>query len=183
VRLALVIAVGVALLGAASARADIGVLGSVPQSAAPGDRATVDIGCGGCPAQGLAMPVALVPAGHTGARPCRATSCARRSTAPPAGAPYVPIGVARPGHPRDVSTLAFTVPDAEPGRYAYVVWCAPCLPGRAGSLIGGPSALHPAANAPSPHDYRGYLRIEPGERDPFESLFGWLRALLAFSPS
>jgi hypothetical protein len=167
----------------APATADIGVVDSDPLSSPPGQRAALTIGCGGCPAEGLALPVALVPAGRTGAHPCRGTSCAHASAAPPADPPYLPIGVARPGRRPDLSRLRFTVPEAEPGLYAYVAWCGPCLPGQPGSLIGAPSSGHRAANAPSPHDYRGYLRIEPGEWDPFESLFGWLRAMLALSPS
>ncbi len=184
-RIVFSIALAAALVGAASARADIGVLRSDPAAAAPGERASVAIGCGGCPLEGLALPIALVPAGHTGEHPCRGTSCARASSEPPLGPPYIPVGVARPGHPPGVNRLEFDVPEAEPGRYAYVIWCGPCWPGRDGSLIGHPSARYPAANAPRPRDYRGYLTIERPARGSLESLIERLRdeILAGLSPS
>ena len=179
------IAVAAALVGAASARADIGVLRSDPATATPGERASVAIGCGGCPPRGLALPVALVPAGHTGDHPCRGTSCARASMGPPLGSPYIPLGVARPAHPPGVNRLEFNVPAAEPGRYTYVIWCGPCWPGRDGSLIGHPSARYPAANAPRPRDYRGFLRIEPPSPPGLETLIQRLRGeiLAGLNPS
>jgi len=160
-RIALAIVALLALAAPERAAADIGVLGSDGRRVQVGERVTVRIGCGGCPRSGLALPVALVPAGHTGRHPCRGTSCASASVGPPTGPPYVPVGVARPGRVSDVSRLQFDVPKARRGLYAYVVYCAPCLPGPRGSLIGHPSARYPSANAPRHGDYRGFIRIKP----------------------
>jgi hypothetical protein len=154
-----------ALSGPDGAAADIGILGDEDDHARAGEPVRVRIACGGCPMSGLALPVALIPAGHTGGHPCRGTSCAASSIGPPAEPPYISVGIARPGREPTVSNLRFATPDAQPGLYAYTVYCGACLPGRRGSLIGHPTAHPPSANAPRPADYQGFITIEPPPRD------------------
>ncbi len=181
---ATIVAVLISLLGPATARADIVVIGERHAVGAPGEQVSVSIGCGGCPAAGLELPVALVPA-PSGSRehPCRGTSCANTSLGPPAVPPYLPLGVATPSLRPGVSRLSYLVPNAAPGLYKYVIYCAPCWPGRLGSLVGHPSAHVPMA--PEDDLYAGnYLRIRALPRSILDRLAGllgqlWPTSLLA----
>jgi hypothetical protein len=127
---AAVVAVTAAL--AAPAAADVGVQ-LLTTSARPGQIARLRVFA---PAP---MPIFLVTASRA-PRPyrCRGSAiCEPKSLGPPNHWPYVRLRVfARSG-----TVARFRVPNLLPSRYRAVLYCEPCVRGRAGSLIVSGNAL------------------------------------------
>jgi hypothetical protein len=125
-----------ALLAAASARADVGIV--LDRTAArPGDgvRAT-SASC--CYLSLYLVPVQLVPKRTI----CRLRNgspagCEPWSIGPPHRAGWVWIGRFFPRRP----SFVFRVPRLRRGLYRPVVYCPPCYRGRRGSLIAGSGTL------------------------------------------
>lgn len=188
-----------ALVGARPASADIGIESVTRTSGVPGDRVDLLIGCGGCGPR-THLPISLLPAGDSpGRHPCRGTSCATRAPAPPASAPYVPLGTAvplggglrlarrlgleipapvrrrGPGAIREYvasgNRLRFRIPDADPGLYTYVIFCCGLSPPGGGSLIGHPQRRGDRNQSRLAHALADgeFLRIEAGAVPPDES--------------
>ena len=114
-----------ALLFAAPAAADIGVISVTRTSARPGD--VVVVRFGGYANAWPRMPAYLVPS-------ARAPGTAIFVPNPPKRWPYVLIGrihYAPPARGR----LRFHVPNLASGTYHFVVYCGPCVRGPGGSLI------------------------------------------------
>lgn len=159
--------VAAALIGLQPAAADIGIESVDRTSGMPGEPVDLLIYCGGCLPRTIRLPISLLPAGDSPRRdPCRGTSCAARAPAPPTSAPYVPVGTAVPldggarlarllgleipdsvrrrgrGAIREwvasFNRLRFRIPNAEPGLYAYVIFCCGLSPPEGGNLIGHP---------------------------------------------
>jgi hypothetical protein len=113
------------------------------------------------------LPVSLLPFERSPyRRACRGGSCAFAAPSPPTRPPYLPLGravalgagkrtasrlgIRPPGSVRragadavrdwlaSTNRLRFRIPDAEPGLYAYVIYCASCRRGGAGTLIQDP---------------------------------------------
>jgi hypothetical protein len=185
------ILVAAVLVGVQPASADIGIESVSRSSGIPGEQVDLLIYCGGCLPRAVRLPVSLLPAGDSpGRHPCRATSCARTAPAPPASAPYVPLGIAIPLHGgagiasrlgleipdavelrgagavrqwvASINRLRFQIPDAEPGLYTYVVYCCGRAPG--GDLIGHPER-RPSWNRARlayAREHGQFLRVRPG---------------------
>jgi hypothetical protein len=81
-------------------------------------------------------PVYLVPASRApGLVPCQPGAlCEPRVKRAPSHAPYTLLGRIR-YRPSGTGTLRFQVPKLRPGRYRFVLYCAPCYRGPGGSLI------------------------------------------------
>jgi hypothetical protein len=126
------VVVAAVLVAAPAAKGDIVVVGVDPPRGEPGEIVDLRVGCGGCPRRGLRLPVSLVPMAE---RPlperCGHNAlCSPRATEPPSDPPFTNLGrTNRAGH------LRFTVPNASPGAYAFVIFCASCYSGEGGSLI------------------------------------------------
>ena len=124
----------IALVLAAAAAADIGVVTVSRTSARPGD--VVVVRFGGYAGEAPRMPAYLVL--HM--RAPRATACRRNAVCAPFAArapqrwPYVFIGRIRFAPPAS-GRLRFRVPRVPAGAYRFVVYCAPCYKGPGGSLI------------------------------------------------
>jgi len=140
-QLALVLAVLACALLPSTTWADIGVESVRPAVGDPGELVDLRVACGGCPRGGLRLPVSLVPAAQA-PRPqrCRENAlCAPTMREAPRELPFRFIGLTNAN-----SRLRFAIPDLNPGRYAFVIYCGPCWRGPAGSLItdtGDPNAV------------------------------------------
>jgi hypothetical protein len=111
------------------ADADIGVRLVKPAAARPGAFVELTIFCGGC-RRTLNLPISIIPvADAPRTRDCPRGTCGPTAASPPRTRPYVFVGIARPYR------LRFRVPQVAPGRYAFVIFCAPCVRGPRGSLI------------------------------------------------
>ena len=136
------------LIAAPTVTADTGVVSISPHFARPGERVDLMVGCGACPADAN-FPVSLVPVAKTPRlHPCAENAvCEPTVRQPPRERPFVLLGSASASR---ALLLRFSVPDIEPGHYAFVLFCASCVRGPRGSLI--------ADTSPGT-----VLRILPGE--------------------
>jgi hypothetical protein len=123
----------VLLIAAPTASADTGVVGVSPKAARPGEQVTLTVGCGGCAADAR-FPVSLVPVANA-PRPhsCHGNAvCIPSAGHPPKNDPFVFLGSTSGGTaflpgadpPGLKADLRFTVPAAQPGRYAFVLFAA-----------------------------------------------------------
>jgi hypothetical protein len=148
--IALALLVFVLAFPAGPAAADVGRFDIRPRAAAPGS--TVELSFAAAWQQ--RFPISLVPLARAPEPfPCRGGEglCTPGTLAPPRRPPFVFLGSVRPD-PHSGSRyiyryrFRFVVPDAKPGAYVFVLWCAGCFEGRRGSLIasalpsGGPKA-------------------------------------------
>lgn len=135
-----------ALVVAAPAAADIGIVGVAPSAARPGQTVRVHVN-GYLPMRLRAMPIVLVRADlMPRPYPCKKAAICEpivwrgRLERPP----YRILGFTRgwrrnrtqPDHAD--ARFRVRVPRVAPGRYTLALWCAPCVRGPQGSLIAGP---------------------------------------------
>jgi hypothetical protein len=132
--------IATASMVAASARADVAVTSRSPAAVVPGDPATVRIGSG-VPRSPASFAVSLVRVDRA-PKPVRCgpnAICEPAWLGVPRGGRFTYLGRAKlTASPRPYDHrygLHFRVPHIGPGRYAFVVYCASCFPGRFGSLI------------------------------------------------
>ncbi len=125
------------------AAGDVGVVAQSTRVAKPGEMVQVRVACGFCD-DGAEFPVSMVPlAQYPAPYPCGNNALCRPGTRkPPRRFPYVFLGKtesvpapAKWGSVRADSVIRFRTPEVEPGRYAFVVYCGPCMRGPKGSLI------------------------------------------------
>jgi hypothetical protein len=165
-----VVALAAVLAAAKPAAADVGVDSVSPHAAGPGDTVTLRIYCGGC-TPGMSFPISLVPAAERPRpEPCGSHAlCTPASSGAPTDPPFISLGRSDPASRHAsrgccLSGLRFEVPEVEPGRYAFVIYCAACHAGPKGSMIG--------SDRPS-----DALRVTRG--DQVSSGGHWLAALAA----
>jgi hypothetical protein len=123
-----------------SAKADVAVERVSPADGEPGRVVDLSVFCGGC-SPGLRLGVSLVPVERAPTQKWDAQLGAYTrpaSLAPPRQSPYVFLGWTDAGRRSALSErrhLRFRIPNAEPGTYAFVIYCEPCTRGPRGSLI------------------------------------------------
>ena len=159
------------LIAASTASADTAVVGLSPKVARPGERVDLRVVCGACRRADTSFPISLVPVAKAPPpHPCRVKLkghmetglCSPTAARPPSERPFVLLGSTSRGRralpagswpPGSDSDLRFAVPEIEPGRYAFVIFCAEC--GRA--LAREPDSRHePSWQASSDPAERGF---------------------------
>jgi hypothetical protein len=141
------------LIAASTASADTAVVGLSPKVARPGERVDLRVVCGACRRADTSFPISLVPVAKAPPpHPCRVKLkghmetglCSPTAVRPPSERPFVLLGSTSRGRralpagswpPGSNSDLRFAVPEIEPGRYAFVIFCAECGRRSRGSLI------------------------------------------------
>ena len=142
IRIAIGVALLLALLAVAPAKGDVGVAGVTPRVGEPGEAIEVSIGCGWCAGSSIggrrrppaAFPVSLVPAARAPKpHPCMGGKalCGPFAAGPPRHRPFAYLGKANaqfdldhpPYDPRAANyRLRFRIPRLRPGPYAFVTY-------------------------------------------------------------
>jgi hypothetical protein len=127
-------AIAIAATTTAVARGDIGVVAVSRTTAHPRD--VVYVRVVGYDRPWPRMPLYLVPATRVPQRrACGPNAiCEPRAKRPPTRPPYTRIGQVHFRHSGS-GVVRFHVPSLIPGRYRFVVYCAPCYRGPGGSLV------------------------------------------------
>ncbi len=116
------------------ARADIGVLSVSRTRAHPGTLVRVRVAGYNRPRPRLPLYLVAARSAPKHYACGRNAICEPRARRPPSSAPYTRIGRVHFGR-SGVGTVQFRVPSLPPGRYRFVLYCAPCYRGPGGSLI------------------------------------------------
>ena len=134
------------------------------------ERVDLRVVCGACRRADTSFPISLVPVAKAPPpHPCRVKLkghmetglCSPTAARPPSERPFVLLGGTDRGRralpagswpPGSNSDLRFAVPEIEPGRYAFVIFCAECGRRSRGSLIADTSLPR-----------KNFLRIQPSE--------------------
>ena len=172
----------VLLIAASTASADTAVVGLSPKVARPGERVDLRVVCGACRRADTSFPISLVPVakappphpcrvklkGHTGTGLCSRRRRGDRQEAVRAARQHEPgttsaaRGIVAAWFELD---LSFAVPEIEPGRYAFVIFCAECGRRSRGSLIADislPASFFGSSRARLRCGPPGAVRIRPG---------------------